>query len=336
MSRHIVLPALAFCFLALASCGRHGETSIEASFKNLGDAECYIFSEWMGETRFDTLRLSGGKFTYTYPLADTTILTLQYPNFLQLHFIAAPGQSIRIKGDATHLRATRVTGSRDNELLTEFRFSLFDKSEAEQIQLAEDFIKAHPETVAAQAVFEQYFLKARSLDYTKARHLLRRMQEAAPERPWLKVLSSRLSPMLDHGPGKQFPTFEYTTDDSLTLTNHTFSGKPFVVWFWSSWRQEYLAPVRESRDMLRSRSGKLLSLNICLDTDTAEFHRVMRRDTLEGYNVCDRLGWDTPLAVSFGVSRLPVAALVGADGKVIARDLDREALDAEVAKILPI
>ena len=48
----------------------------------------------------------------------------------------------------------------------------------------------------------------------------------------------------------------------------------------------------------------------------------------------DGEGWSNKLAVKYGVQGIPFAVLVGADGKIIDKDLRGEALATAVAKAL--
>lgn len=321
--------------LLLSACSGRKGTAIEGKFKNISEAECYIFSQQSGQARFDTVRLHKGRFRYEVDVPDTTVLTLQYPNFMQLHIVVPPGKTQKIEGDAADLRTTRVRGCEDNELLTDLRLRMLDKGAGEREQMVEEFIRSYPAALASQVVFERYMLMAEEVDYDACRHLLRRMVEAAPDRMSLRLLNARVSPRLNTAPGKKMPRFEYFTTDSVAVTGSTFEGSPYIVWFWSTWRPEMSSPVRASRDLYRSREGRLRQLNICLDTDTAEFCRQLRKDPLPDLNVCDRRGWDTPLVQDLGIQALPVAVLVDKDGCIVARDLDKDALQTEVEKLLP-
>ena len=119
-AKHIIA-LLAGCF-ALLSCGLPKDrVRIEGKFNHISQAEFYVYSEDGAIDGMDTVRIEDGEFTYERQLADTAILTLLYPNFSEMYVVAAPGATIKMEGDAGRLGEMAISGTPDNEALTNFR-----------------------------------------------------------------------------------------------------------------------------------------------------------------------------------------------------------------------
>ncbi|MGN0301361.1 MAG: DUF4369 domain-containing protein, partial [Anaerotardibacter sp.] len=82
--------------ILLISCGgQRGSVSVEGHFKNLQDGRFFVFSADPSWGTFDTIRITDGSFKFTHELYDTVLLTVQYPNFLQMPIVAIPGKTIK-------------------------------------------------------------------------------------------------------------------------------------------------------------------------------------------------------------------------------------------------
>lgn len=319
--------------LLLCSCGGGSERlTIKGKFGHLRDGMFYVYSThplWSG---FDTVQIAEGKFEYSCSISDTMVLTLQFPNFMQMFVVGTPGGSINIKGDANHLLAAQISGSDDNDLLTSFRRGIIGKTGDEELKMAEDFIRKHPANYASEALLKKYFLDVQNLDYAKSSELLERMVKAAPPRISLKRLQSQYGAMLKCRKGKLIPSFTAVTIKGDTVNNRTLKGKPYIVWFWSTWTDAMQFPVIDSRKKLRPWLKDIQMLSICLDADTVGMRKRMERDSVPGYVVCERQGWFSPMVTQFGVRSLPSAMLVDEKGKMLERDMGMDALLDELKK----
>ena len=108
--------------LLLAACGpAKDRVRIEGTLSGVNDAEFYVYSEDGAFDGIDTIRISDGKFTYERKLSAPAVLTLLYPNFTQTYIVAEPGHTVKMKGDASKIGESQITGTEQNELLSDFR-----------------------------------------------------------------------------------------------------------------------------------------------------------------------------------------------------------------------
>lgn len=176
--------ALAYLLFTLivASCSSSGGTfRMKGKFKNFNQGELLVYS-LMGKGRIDTIKLTEGRFNYEVPLEDTVLISVVFPNYSEIPVIAAPGGSVNMQGDASHLREVKVEGDDDNHLLTEFRLQMNEVTPPEIENTASAFITANPASYGCIYVLNKYFLLKNKAPYDKAYNLLSKMHQAAPRR----------------------------------------------------------------------------------------------------------------------------------------------------------
>ncbi len=320
--------------LLIASCsGNKQSFTLSGEFKGLESGEFLCFSQSSSWGSLDTVRVVGGEFTFTHPLTDTTIIVLQYPNFMQTQIIAIPGGKARLRGDANNMKRISVSGDDENEQLSEFYNRTADMKETQVIKEAEAFIRTNPQLWASVALLDKFFLQAEKPDFAKIDKLLSLMLKVRPQRSCLHVIESEVVPLLKCRVGNKLPPFQTRTVDGRTVSNSDFRGKALLVTFWSSIDNEFRFPLISQRHLMRRMVGRVSQLNICLDVDTASCMRVLQTDTIGGYNVCDRKAFNSPLVKSFGLKQLPANIIVDQNGVVRARDIAPDNLEAEFRKL---
>ncbi len=319
--------------ILVTACSKGGNSvTVKGNFRHLQDGQFYVFSTDPAWGSFDTIHVTDGSFSFTHELYDTILLTVQYPNFLQMPIVAIPGKTITIKGDANNLLSTRIPGSDENEALSDFRRSIIKKTPAEITRMAEDFIVRNPSSYASMAILEKYFLTEEKADYSRLDKFLRLMSSKSPNRTALQMLRRRLSGQLNCRKGNKLPAFSTTTIDGKKISNQTIKNHYALLTIWATWSSEMTDPVRMQRYDLRPYFDSLQIINISLDADTTETLRRVKADSIPGYIVCDRLSWQSPLVNTFGVRYLPSTILVDRQGRIIGRDMESKDLENELKK----
>lgn len=135
---------LALSALLLAACSQSKDKFIfEGKIAGIQQAEFYVYSDDGALSGVDTIRIDDGKFSYECQLTSPAVLTLLYPNFSQAYIVAEPGKTIEMKGDAAKLGEADISGSEENELLTDFRQKQNTLPENNQRLAASEFIRTH-------------------------------------------------------------------------------------------------------------------------------------------------------------------------------------------------
>lgn len=328
------IPFLLFILL-LASCGvADDRIRIKGSFKNIKQAECYVYSPEGVFSGLDTLKIENGAFDYERPLARPTVLTLLFPNFSELPIIAEPGEEIKVKGNAGHLSATEITGTKENELLTDFRLQNLKKSTSDLRMAAAQFIRDNAGTQAAIAALKEYFLKPETFDES-AIGLLDAIRKAQPGNAEAARLDSYYRGLLVNTVGKPLPDFRAETIDGQEVLTQNLKGKPTIVAICAGWNNDTPNLFLKLRRLRHAHGDKLGMLIISLDTDRQLIEKRLRTDTLQSVpTICDGRAFASPLATLLGVRYVPTLLLTDANGRIVARDVALKDLEKKASDIL--
>ena len=319
--------------LIVASCSTSGGTfRMKGKFKNFNQGELLVYS-LMGKGRVDTVRLTEGRFNYEVPIDDTLLLSVVFPNYSEIPVIAAPGLTLTMQGDASHLREVRVEGDDENKLLTEFRLKINEATPPEVEKVASDFIQAHPESLSSLYVLNKYFLLKTKPQYNKVYRLLTKMQAAAPRR-LTKQIYQQLGYVKAVKVGDRLPKVSARTITGTAISTADLKGDVNVITLWSTWNYESQSIQRQLHRLKNKYGQRLQLLSISLDGNPADCRQTARRDSLSWPVVCSGQMWDTPLVRQLGFFAVPDVIIADRSGRITARQLAGTALYNAIEKEL--
>ncbi len=332
MSNRTILQAVSLLLLFTACSQPKNRIRLEGSIDNVRHAEFYAYSEDGTFNGIDTIRIENGKFTYERELSQPVILTLLYPNFSRTYIVAEPGKTIRMTGEAAKLGEADITGNEDNKRLTAFRQKNAGKNDNDIRLAASDFIRSNSRSLAAIAVFKQYFAEARQPSPDTTLSLLEELRRAQPKNAELAAIDARLRQQLGTAAGRTLPDFTATDIDGRTVTPAQFKGKPLVIAFWASWSNESFPLIKSLRRIHKAYGTQVGVLGVSLDTEMKQCRRRVETDSMKFSTVCDGAAFDGDLVRRLGMRYLPSAIFVDAAGRVVARDLKADRLEQLVAE----
>lgn len=279
----------------------------------------------------DTIRVERGKFSYDRTLSEPVVLTLLYPNFSSTTIVAEPGKTVSLSGDANRLKEIELKGTKDNELLTELRLRLAEKSPNDAEMEIATFIRSHPKTMAAVAAFIDQFDGREQFKREPALSLLNLLHKSQPTNAYLGHLRQRILPLLQTSIGSQLPAFTATTLDGTTITHESLKGKPALIVFSATWDgQNYVLRQAMSR-VRRSLGDKVNTMVLSLDPTKADVERQVERDSLKNV-VHAKDAFTTPLVKTFGVRTVPGNILTDARGRIVATNIPADKFVDELSK----
>lgn len=323
-----------FSILLLTACGPgKDKVRVKGSFDHVQHAELYFYcADGTGE-RIDTLRVKKGKFRGDITVSEPCLYTLLLQNFTEYSLILEPGATISIHGDAQKLAGIEVTGTEENELLTDFRLSTLDKREADVRRAAADFIRSHPQSLAAIAVLRDVFTYGQQADVTTVRELLALLKKAQPKSRALRHVEQALKSKLACAVKQPLPAFKAKTLDGEEVSSSHYKGKPLLIALTATWAQSFNELMRTLHEARRNGPEGLQILLVSLDTDVRRLQERMAADSLGAPVICDGKAFNSPTAVACGAQYIPSCILVGSDGLVKARDVEVKRLLDEIKKL---
>lgn len=317
--------------MLLAACSGNGEKmKISAKYDNLREADLLLFCENGTFRGVDTLKLQKGKFSFSVPIAETQIYTIIYPNQFRTSFVAEPGSSLKIRGNANRLEEVDVSGTKMNERLSEFRHTLVGRPDADRLLAAEQYIRDHAKTPDAMVVFTDFFVYNSKADAHTARSLLDAMRRAGQPSHLLLHAERALLPGINLSVGDTIPAFTTTDIDGKNLSWADYKGHPTVVAVWANWEKQSRDVLRVIRSNPAVRNQKVKVLNISLDPSEQSCRNSIRQDSVRGRVVREPDVFDSPMARTLGLRYVPSVLLVDANGKLVARDVLQKEINDKI------
>ena len=320
-------------FLALLSCSSPpGQVRLKGRFAHLEQGEFYLYSTDYALDCIDTLHIQDGQFLYKLPVTKSATLHLLYPNYSQLTLFASSGDDIRIEGDARNLSEVKVSGSRDNELYTQFRREIREKNDEETRSIAKQYIFAHPTLHVARYLFTQYFLALDTLR-DEVLEIFDSLGRAMPDDMELSRLSATVRPHGILAPGRPLPTFEWPmrlttgegekreTCDTLVHSSD-YRDRYLLIIFWAGWKNGSQRAHYLARKLRREMRDTLHVLAYSLDYSGKHLEFSEKRDSVNYPNYCDFLCWGSPFVQQWGIRQLPYYILVAPDQHILASGSD--------------
>ena len=312
--------------LVLVSCGTSSDRfKIEGRFLNLNQGEFYVYSNDGGISGVDTIKVNGGRFTYETACTRPSVLMLVFPNFSEQPVFAEPGKSVSISDDASHLKQMEVKGTKDNELMTQFRERCLQATPPETKKYAEEFISDNPDSPVSVYLVFRHFMQQPDADFARASRLLTKLAAKQQGNAWLGKLRDQAERSNKLSVGGAVPRFQATDINGRQVSNSDLSADFGVVTVWASWNFDSQNIQRLLKQTQRRMGSRLRIVSVCLDASLHDCRMNMERDSISWPTVCDGKMFETPVLRQLGMGNIPDNILVQG-GKVVARGLTAQQL----------
>jgi thiol-disulfide isomerase/thioredoxin len=208
-----------------------------------------------------------------------------------------------------------------------------ERAQADWLAELARFVERHPEAPdAAEALLQMGIADEFSGDEEQALARYAAIVERFPQAPVAgkaRGAARRLQSV-----GTPF-TLSARTFEGKPLDVATLAGRPVVIHYWAAWCEPCkvdIARIRELRE--KYGGGKLGVVGVVLDSDREAVARYLASRPIPWPQLIEEGGLDGRLAEEFGVLTLPTMVLVGADGRVIDRNVSINDLDRRLAELI--
>jgi len=341
--------------LVVVSCGDKNSYILKGNISGLKNPEIYIISGT--NLHVDTVRTRSGKFTYhgVSPTVEPLIIYMENgsvwitiwvqnnENFLLTGTAHYPEMMIVKGGDVNKLLSEFKTGNlslikercdlRDNlsartEHASESGTSINNAQLSSQLKnvdqmlktRAQDFVKAHPSSVAALVMIQDYILD---------------VEHASDIQPFLNLLTgdAKTNPLYDKlhtlcmrdiqtKAGQPALDFKIKNMQNDTISLETFKDKYLILTFATS-QCEFCKPeYAELLEIKKKFPAKDLAiLTVSLDENKEDWKESAEENGITWAQAIDSTGWSSEIASLYNVSSVPCNYLIDKDKMIIGSKL---------------
>lgn len=358
--------------ISLISCNK--DTN---SYKLEGDAvgfadgtEIFVYTLENKQPKvIDTLKVTEGKFSATYPKSDAVNLNFLRINEVNGSIIFFPENEdmvATIYKDS--IQASRIVGGKQNEAYSNFvsKMMVFNKKKQASMERFQVARQANDTTTIAQIQSENLNLVGEETEYKKqylkdnnnslfAVMLLSEMvsrKEMTPADASVYIenldpklasseivqeLKTNLDSLKKAEVGSPAPNFSAPTPTGETMSLKDAMGKYTIIDFWASWCKPCRMENPNVVNVYNKYHAKGLNI-ISVSLDKAEakdkWLQAIKDDKMDWFHVSNLQFWQDPIAQQYNVRSIPATFLLDENGMIIDKDLRGAALEAKIATLL--
>jgi peroxiredoxin len=318
-------------------------------------------------SKTDTVQVKGGKFTYNTELSEpiNMIFRIAGSRGEEVAFFADPGK-MSINGFKDSMWTSKVTGGPTQTqflkvdetiraimkpaegLMAAYGAAQESQNMNEVIRIQEDYQKLQDSAMR----FARNFVLTNKNSVLSAYYALVYLNQPGEE-AFMQEVFENLTPAVQKSffgeklgefvasvvktnVGSEAPDFTQNDAKGNPVSLSSFRGKYVLVDFWASWCQ----PCRvENPNIVKAyntfKSKGFDILGVSLDRDEAAWKKAIVDDKLTWTHVSDLKFWENEAAQLYGIRSIPASFLLDPEGKIIAKDLRGEALEAKLREVLP-
>ncbi len=250
--------------------------------------------------------------------------------FRQLFLMQA---ELQTKGQALMKTYQEAQTRNDAKAMSQIEAS-FDEATRQNTQRVKAMLPDLGTSMAA--LYATNFLSTET-DFPTLDTLARRFEKENPTSIHAKAFMGNIARIRGVTVGNEAPNISLADTNGTEVPLTSLRGKYVLIDFWASWcgpcRNENPNVVR-MYEKFKDKGFAIYSVSLDNPGKREAWVRAIRNDNLTWTHVSDLKGWQSQAAQQYGVSGIPATFLLDPSGKIIAKNLRGEALEAKLTEVL--
>lgn len=358
--------------LSLISCNKDSNSyTLEGDAVGFADGtEIYVYTLESRQPKvLDTITVTAGKFSKTYPKSDISTLNFLRINEIQGSVLFFPeNEDMKATIYKDSIQASRIIGGKQNEAYSRFvdKMTTFNNRKQESMEnfrearLANDtatiaaiqsqnlnivgeeteykkkFLKENNNTLFAAMLISE-MVSRKELTPAEASAFIEQMDEKLTSNVIVQELNSNLESMKKADVGSVAPNFSAPTPTGEMLSLKDAMGKYTIIDFWASWckpcRMENPNVVKVY-NKYHDKGLNIISVSLDKAEQKDKWIQAISDDKMDWFHVSNLQFWQDPIAQQYNVRSIPATYLLDENGMIIDKDLRGAALEAKIATLL--
>jgi thiol-disulfide isomerase/thioredoxin len=317
----------------------------------------------------DTLKITQGKFSATYPKSDDNMLKFLRINEINASVLFFPeNEDMKATIYKDSIQASRIIGGKQNKAYGEFvdKMTAFNKKKQTNMELFREARQANDTSVIAQlqsenlnivgeeTVYKKQFLKdnnnslfsamlisemvnRKEITPVEASEYIANLDSKLASSEIVQELKTNLESLKKAEVGSPAPNFTAPTPTGENMSLNDALGKYTIIDFWASWckpcRMEN-PNVVNVYNKYHDKGLNIISVSLDKADSKDKWIQAIKDDKMDWYHVSNLQFWQDPIAQQYNIRSIPATFLLDENGVIIDKDLRGAALEAKIATLL--